>query len=229
MLGRSQRARSCVRALIAVSFLWNAFSGQALGQVSPEAAERIRGRMRSSLQEGVVAPAPPTPMAWRPSEDNGNASPAADATPRENAAAANRTSSNVTAAADSVSAGPVDVRRLLWSVSFGLGTVLTSLIAFAVVAKWLQRGAGAHGRRLRIVETLGLGARCWLQLVEADERNFLVACDARGVRQMLSLEQFAADLASFQDDAEDEQLDGSLLAAYRQHQRNAQGGQTDAA
>lgn len=87
---------------------------------------------------------------------------------------------------------PPSVKGLL--VRLALGTVVVLGLSVATLwygRRWLQPPADAlAGRDLRLVETLNLGNRCCLHLVQLASRQILVGADAGGIRTVVPVDNF---------------------------------------
>ncbi len=111
---------------------------------------------------------------------------------------------------------PLDMRALALRLCFGTALVLTAFLCLAWAAKWLQRGQRGAGKRVRVIETLVVAPRCWVQLVEVDQRKLLLACDSRGIRTVVPLEAaFETTLDAVEDDSDPTDDEEGLLAVYR--------------
>lgn len=85
--------------------------------------------------------------------------------------------------------GP-DAQAILTRLSIGSLAILGLCGAILYAGKrWLRTGAGEMlpGQQLQILETLRLGNRCSVLLVQAADQQLLVGLDASGMKSLLGL------------------------------------------
>jgi flagellar biogenesis protein FliO len=82
----------------------------------------------------------------------------------------------------------------------GIGTAVVLLLCVITIwagKRWLKGNAAsaAAGGKIQLVETFPLGGRCVLHLVRVGASQVLVAADGSGLKSMLSVADFADELA----------------------------------
>jgi flagellar biogenesis protein FliO len=118
-----------------------------------------------------------------------------------------------------------DTAAMLRRLVLGTATVLGLCIGSLFVGRRWLRGAPARvnsGNKLRLVETVSLGNRCVVHLIQSGNHQILVGVDGTGVRSLVplppSFEQAIADVRSPEFETV-ENLEGNELAiSYGQGQ-----------
>jgi flagellar protein FliO/FliZ len=83
-----------------------------------------------------------------------------------------------------------DARTILTRVSLGAFAVLGLCAGgLLLIRRWLRRGqtSGQPGSQMQVLESLSLGYRCRVLLVQAGDRQLLVGLDSGGMKTLLSL------------------------------------------
>jgi flagellar biogenesis protein FliO len=97
-----------------------------------------------------------------------------------------------------------DSGKILLRLGIGTAVVLGLCVATLYVGKrWLRPGARvrAAGSQFQVLETLPLGNRCSILLVQAANRQLLVGVDSTGLKSLLSLpEPFKETMPEEPDD-----------------------------
>jgi flagellar biogenesis protein FliO len=98
---------------------------------------------------------------------------------------------------------PVDFRALVVRLVLGTSLVLALCASTVWIGKrWFGLGApsASQNSRLSLVETLALGHRCYIQLVQADGQMFVLGLDAAGIKALVPFtEAFDSELARIEE------------------------------
>ncbi len=111
---------------------------------------------------------------------------------------------------------PMDMNGMVTRTIVATGLVLGACFLILQLGKRFSRGGGilgSEGKNMRLIESLSVAPRCFVQLLQVGDNRVLVAVDAGGVKSVLPLhDSFDSTLEATEsnDDSASGQVDSSI-------------------